>query len=170
MKFIWLITIFLICLRLCFCFLCCNTSLPTLPAFIQCLTDSRLREQTEGFHKKHAAPWSLAGSLWSHLKSRGREKQHSNVGPSQPPIPLPIHALNPSPPGRHPLCSISFICQTPAVLYLDYSIVILLLPQNSNRQIPISLPRSQFQSLTYLLEEPKHNFISSFLDCPSNKK
>lgn len=59
MKFIWLITIFLICLRLCFCFLCCNTSLPTLPAFIQCLTASHLREQTEGFRKKHAAPRAL---------------------------------------------------------------------------------------------------------------
>lgn len=56
MKFIWLITIFLICLRLCFCFLCCNTSLPALPAFIQCLTDSHRREQTEGFHKNMQCP------------------------------------------------------------------------------------------------------------------
>lgn len=80
MKFIWLITIFLICLRLCFCFLRCNTSLPALPAFIQCLTDSHLREQTEGFHKKHTVPWDptcdpTCDPTWTPGERRSRDPQ-----------------------------------------------------------------------------------------------
>lgn len=169
MKFIWLITIFLICLRLCFCFLCCNTSLPALPAFIQCLTDSHLGEQTEGFHKKHAVPWALQAA-WDPTWTPGEGRSSLQMWD---PLSLQFHSQS-----MHsiqallagtPFCNISFICQT-TVLYLDYSIVILLLPQNSNRQIPISLPRSWFQLLMYLLEVPKRNFIFSFLDCPNNKK
>lgn len=79
MKFIWLITILLICLRLCFCFLCCNTSLLALPAFIQCLTGSHFGEQTEDFHKNPHQTQPCRQSLRSHLKPSVREKHRSNV-------------------------------------------------------------------------------------------
>lgn len=93
MKFIWLITIFLICLKLCFCFLCCNTSLPALPAFIQCLTDSHLREQTEGFHKKQAVQ-AACDPTWN--PGEGAAFQRGT-------LPASNSTSNPSPPGSHPL-------------------------------------------------------------------
>lgn len=79
MKFIWLITILLICLRLCFCFPRCNTSLLSPPAFIQCLTRSHFGGQTEDFHKTTRQTKPRRQSLRPHLKSNSREKRYSNV-------------------------------------------------------------------------------------------
>lgn len=79
MKFIWLITILLICLRLCFCFPCCNTSLLSPPAFIQRLTRSHFGERAEDFCKNTHQTKLCRQSLRPHLKSNVREKHYSNA-------------------------------------------------------------------------------------------
>lgn len=78
MKFIWLITIFLICLSLCFYFLCCNTSLLAQPAFIQCLADSHFG-QREDSHKTPHRTEPCRQSQQPPLKPDRREEHHSKA-------------------------------------------------------------------------------------------
>jgi len=97
MKFIWLITILLICLRLCFCFLCCNTSLPALPAFMQCLTDSHFAEQTEEFRKNtplQAEP-AISPKIW-HKRETSFRRTHlllTFIAGSPGPAPVRVPAV-----------------------------------------------------------------------------
>lgn len=100
MKFIWLITIFLICLSLCFYFLRCNTSLLAQPAFIQCLADSHFGQREDSHKTPHQTEPCRQSQKPKARQARGASFQGTGLLlllPTRSPslIPLPAATAHP---------------------------------------------------------------------------
>lgn len=77
MKFIWLITIFLICLSLCFYFLCCNTSLHSTACIYSVSDRLPFWDTSRRFPQKHTP--RLVGRASSLTKIQHEEQHQSGA-------------------------------------------------------------------------------------------